>query len=287
MTNDFDEKEKEEIEKEKEKETEEALEEGEDVESDEESEDEKSEPYGMMSRIIGVFIEPDKAFKHIGEKPEIWGPVIFCFVVLLVASLFTMNEMADLTTNFYGELFAEQGMDASEIEVASHYAGVATRFISIMTTLQMVFIWLIFALIAYIVGLFLGQDSNFKSSLAVIGYSSLPAILIKQGIIATAMFMSGSWTSLAEYQQAVMMKGSFSLHTLFGNPDMNVYLQSLLLSIEPFLFWGLFLMAVGFKYANKVKSDQGWKIAIVLTILTVAAFIPLLAAGLKQLAETT
>ena len=153
----------------------------------------------------------------------------------------------------------------------------------ILLVIGLVIFWLIYALIAYIVGLFLGQDSNFKSSLAVIGYTSLPAVLFKQGVIATYVFISGTWATYAEYQQA-MITSSFSLHTLFGNPEMNTYVQAFLLAIDPFLFWGLFLMAIGFKYANKVNSAQGWKTAIVVTVITIIAAVPLTAMGLAQVA---
>lgn len=247
------------------------------------SETEENEPYGIMSRIIGVFIEPNKAFKHIGTKPEIWGAILFCLIVFVVASLFTMNEMVDLTVNSTAELLAEQGMETSQIETAANISGIMVRFNSILQTLGILVFWLIYALVAYIVGLFMGQDSNYKSSLAVIGYSSLPAILIKQGIIGTLVFMTGSWATMAEYQQA-MMKSSFSLYTLFGNPEMNLNVQALLLAIDPFMFWGLFLMAVGFKYANNVKAAQGWRTAIIVTVITIAAAVPLTVIGLSQMA---
>ena len=276
MTNDFDEKDKELLENESDDQWE--------KESDNASETEENEPYGLMSRIIGVFIEPNKAFKHIGAKPEIWGAGLFCLVVLIVGSLFIMNDMVDLTINFTAEMLAEQDMEPSEIEAAANISGIVARFGALFATLQVIILWLIFALIAYIVGLFLGQDSSYKSSLAVIGYSALPAILFKQGIIATYVFLSGSWATLAEYQQA-MITSSFSLYTLFGNPEMNVHIQALLLSIEPFMLWGLFLMAIGFRYANKVRPDQGWKTAIVVTVIMIAASIPLIASGLAQLAS--
>ncbi|MCD6217464.1 YIP1 family protein [bacterium] len=247
------------------------------------SETEEDEPYGIMSRIIGVFIEPNKAFKHIGTKPEIWGAILFCLVVLIVASLFTMNEMVELTVNGTAEMLAEQGMEPSQIETAANVSGIMIRFNSIFQTLGILILWLIYALVAYIVGLFMGQDSNYKSSLAVIGYSSLPSILIKQGIIGTVVFLTGSWATMAEYQHA-MMTSSFSLYTLFGNPEMNFNIQALLLAIDPFMFWGLFLMAVGFKYANNVKAAQGWRTAIIVTVIIIAAAIPLTVMGLSKMA---
>jgi hypothetical protein len=274
MTNDYDEKEKELLENEEETQWE---------EDETLSETEEDEPYGMMSRIIGVFIEPNKAFKHIGTKPEIWGAILFCLIVLLVGSLFTMNEMVDLTINFTAEMLAEQGMEPSQIETAANISGIVVRFNAIFATLQVVLMWLIYALVAYIVGLFMGQDSNYKSSLAVIGYSALPAILIKQGIIGTVVFMTGSWATIVEYQHA-MMTSSLSLYTLFGNPEMNINIQALLLAIDPFMFWGLFLMAVGFKYANNVKAAQGWRTAIIMTVIIIAATVPLAVVGLSQMA---
>ena len=257
----------------------------EETEDIEESEDgEELEPYGMMSRIIGVFIEPGKAFRHIGTKPEILGPVLFCVFIFLISSLFTMSGMTELTINSVSEQLAETGMTPEQLEMSLNVTAWMIRLSFITSTLSVILIWLIVGLVAYIVGLFMGQEASYKSSLAVVAYSMLPAVLIKQGIIATLVFMTGSWETLVAYQAAVM-KSTLSLYALFGNSSLSNTVNALLISVDPFMVWGLILMAIGFRYANKVRADQGWKTAIAVQIILIIASIPLVSMSLSKMSE--
>jgi len=257
----------------------------EETEDIEESEDgEELEPYGMMSRIIGVFIEPGKAFRHIGTKPEILGPVLFCVFIFLISSLFTMSGMTELTINSVSEQLAETGMTPEQLEMSLNVTAWMIRLSFITSTLSVILIWLIVGLVAYIVGLFMGQEASYKSSLAVVAYSMLPAVLIKQGIIATLVFMTGSWETLVAYQAAVM-KSTLSLYALFGNSSLSNTVNALLISVDPFMVWGLILMAIGFRYANKVRAGQGWKTAIAVQIILIIASIPLVSMSLSKMSE--
>ncbi|MBU1023057.1 YIP1 family protein [bacterium] len=257
----------------------------EETEDIEESEDgEELEPYGMMSRIIGVFIEPGKAFRHIGTKPEILGAVLFCVFTFLISSLFTMSGMTELTINSVSEQLAETGMTPEQLEMSLNVTAWMIRLSFITSTLSVILIWLIVGLVAYIVGLFMGQEASYKSSLAVVAYSMLPAVLIKQGIIATLVFMTGSWETLVAYQAAVM-KSTLSLYALFGNSSLSNTVNALLISVDPFMVWGLILMAIGFRYANKVRADQGWKTAIAVQIILIIASIPLVSMSLSKMSE--
>ena len=251
----------------------------------EENESEISEseaPYGLMSRIIGIFIEPGKAFSRIAEKPEIWGAVLFTFFILLVSSLLTMSKLVDLAVQTTTDMLADKGMPTEAMEKVITWTEWGTKFQSISSLITVVVIWLIFALFVYIVGLIMGQEANYKSSLAIVAYSSLPGVLIKQGILSTAMLISRDWSSASDFQLAVM-RGSLSLYTLFGNTDMNAHLQAFLSMIDPFLIWSIILMVIGLKYANRTKMSGAWTTTIIAYILYLAALVPLTAMGISKL----
>jgi hypothetical protein len=245
-------------------------------------EPEEEESYGMLSKIIGVFIEPSKAFKYIAKKPEIWGPILTAFILMLIVSFFTMDKLIPMTIAQTAEKLASQGMSDEKIEQASNYIAIATRFNPLSQAISFAIVWLIFGGIAYFVGLFLGQDASYKSSLAVVAYASLPAIVIKQVVISTIVLLSGSFSMITEFQLA-MMKASLSLYSLFGNTNMNLNLQSALVGIDIFTIWSLFLMAIGFKYANNVKMSHAWRTSIILTLVAFLAMIPLTSMGLKAM----
>jgi hypothetical protein len=245
-------------------------------------ETEEEESYGMISKIIGVFIEPSKAFKYIAKRPEIWGPILASFVLMLIVSFFTMDKLTEMTLAQTAEQLQSQGMTDEQIEQATKVVAITMWFTPLTQTLAMAFIWLIIGGVAYFIGLFLGQDSSYKSSLAVVAYASIPAIVIKQVVISTIVLLSGSFATTSEFQMA-MMKASLSLYSLFGNTNMNVNLQSALVGIDIFTIWSLFLMAIGFKYANKVKMSHAWRTSIILTVVVFLAMIPLTSLGLKAM----
>ena len=254
------------------------------VKSESLTEDEmgETESYGLMSRIIGVFIEPSKAFKHIAEKPEIWGPMLFMFVILLVSSLLTMNKQVDLAVQTASEMMSEKGLPADTIDQATMVTIWTTRFQSLLQTIGVLLIWLVFSLIVFIVGLILGQEANYKSSLAVVGYSSLPGILIKSGFLSTILLMTRDWSSTAEFQEAVM-RSSLGLYTFLGHMEINNNLKAVFATIDPFLIWGIILMAIGLKFANRTKMSNAWTTTIICNIVYIAAMIPLIAPVIKTL----
>ncbi|MFH1513891.1 MAG: YIP1 family protein, partial [bacterium] len=201
-----------------------------------------------------------------------------------ISSLFTMSGMTELTINSVSEQLAETGMTPEQLEMSLNVTAWMIRLSFITSTLSVILIWLIVGLVAYIVGLFMGQEASYKSSLAVVAYSMLPAVLIKQGIIATLVFMTGSWETLVAYQAAVM-KSTLSLYALFGNSSLSNTVNALLISVDPFMVWGLILIAIGFRYANKVRAGQGWKTAIAVQIILIIASIPLVSMSLSKMSE--
>jgi predicted membrane protein len=250
--------------------------------SEMESEEEQEESYGLLSRMIGVFIEPSKAFKNIAQKPEIWGALIFVFVILLASSLFTMNMMVPLSVKSAAETMSTQGLAEDAIDKASVFTEWATRLQAIFATISILVIWLVYAGVITLVGLIMGQEASFKPILAISAYSSLPGVLIKQGILTTYIAVSRSWTDISEFQKAAM-GSSLSLYSIFGNSDMNTKLQALLLSIDPFLIWSIILLTIGLKFANRTSTSKSFAVALIANIILIAAMVPLTAMGLAKL----
>lgn len=246
-----------------------------------ETEDEES--YGMISKIIGVFIEPSKAFKHIAKKPEIWGPILTAFILMLIVSFFTFDKMLEITLAQSAEQTESMDLPDEQIELGEKIVVITTRLLPLLQVMQFAVIWLIIGGVAYFIGLFMGQDSSYKSSLAVVAYASLPAIVIKQVVISTIVLLVGNFSVGSEYAMA-MAKSGLSLYSLFGNANMNEYLQSALMSFDVFIIWSLFLMAVGFKYANNVRMSYAWRTSIIVTLVVFVASIFLVASSLKTMA---
>jgi hypothetical protein len=190
--------------------------------------------------------------------------------------------MVDLNVQSASQMMSDQGLPSETIEKVTAFTAISSRFQSGISTITILIGWLLFALLVYIVGLIMGQESAYKTSWAVVAYSSLPGVLIKQGIIVTILLMSREWASLTDFQHATF-RSTLSLYTLFGNQDLNPYLQGLLISIDPFLIWSMVLMAIGLKFANRTKMSHAWITTIICNIIFLAATVPMVGMGIAKM----
>jgi hypothetical protein len=244
-----------------------------------EEDEEEVEGYGVISRIIGVFTEPSKAFKHIAEKPEIWGPIILSLLVLILFTFLTLNAMVPMSEKATAELLTKLNVPQDLIDQQVAKVESSSKYGFINPVILMLLFWVITAGIVQLVSLLLGHEGGYKSTIAVIAYSTLPAVLFKTGILATLITLMGDWGGLQDYMITIMKIPS--LYGLTGAPDLQVNLKVLLSQIDPFLIWGTFLMSIGFMHANKVSRANAWKLAVVASIIWVAVNNPLPAFYLK------
>ena len=215
-----------------------------------------------VSRIIGVFFEPKKAFEDIVQQPR-W---IVPLVVILVASL---AFVAVYTQHVGWERMVRQQMANSsrtqQLTPEQREQGVATG-----TRIAPVFAYggiILGVPISYLImaGVLLGIGAGimsapvkFKQVFAVVCYSGLPGVVFS--LLAIVVMFLKNPDDFNIRNPLV-----FNVGALMDEQSSSKFLYSLATSIDVFSFWMIFLIATGLKgAAGKKLSYGGALLAVIL-----------------------
>ncbi len=221
-------------------------------------------PLSEVERLVNMFFAPSKTFADLKRKTT-WATWIAPFLLTAIIGLgyvvtvnkkVTFEQVArnniSLSPKAQAQLEklpAEQQARQMEISVK------ATRIFSFaFPVFSLIFLTIIAAVLMATFNFGVGAELNFKTSLAVVLYSSVPGIV--KSILAIVSLWAGSDPEGFVIQNPVATNPGY-----FLNPADSTFLYSLASALDVVQIWVLVVTAIGFAAVSKMK--RGTTMAVV------------------------
>ena len=205
------------------------------------------------ARLVNVFFSPSETFADINRRPSWWLPWLVLALVTIAATV-TLNQKigaSQLAQNMvannpklsdqFDKMPADQKEIAmSRIEFGMKYGG----YINIVVSLLMIVV-----IGAVLMGTFnfgFGTEIPFRTSMSIVAYSYLPLVLSSLLMIVVVFVISPDAFNI---ENPVMS----NLGMLVSQPD-HPAIWRLLVSLDLFNFWVIFLLGTGYAAVSKVKK---------------------------------
>ncbi|HSG39756.1 MAG TPA: YIP1 family protein [Thermoanaerobaculia bacterium] len=212
-----------------------------------------------FGRILGVLVAPVKTFRSIAERPT-WVVPLVVFVLAIALMTFMMFQKVD-----FAEAMREQ-MAAQGQEVppeAENMGGVMKGCAAVSAIVFPVILVLVLAGIYMIFNLFGGQ-LRYKTSLSVVSYATMPAVLM--ALLSIPVILSRPELEMAQLQSGRVLASNLAF---LAPEDASPRLVALLGSLDFFSLWSLVLTIVGFHLAARVSKTTAAGVSIAVWVLGV------------------
>jgi hypothetical protein len=217
-------------------------------------------PPSEGARILNTFIAPSKTFTDLRRSAMWWAPfllmaIISTVFVYAVDQKIGFRKVTENQVQMSPKQSAQlDNMPADQRETQMRQRTTGTKFVSYMFPAVTLIIWLIIATLLFATFKFVaGADVTFKVSLAIVIFAALPGAL--KTLLAMASVLAGMSPDSFSFQNPVATNPGY-----FLNPADNVFLYSIMSSLDIFLIWTLILTAIGFMSVSKVKRGTAFAI---------------------------
>ena len=231
---------------------------------------------GTMSegaRLVNVFFSPAETFADIGRRPSWWLPWLVMALIGIAATV-TMNQKigaSQMAQNMVAnnpklsdqldKMPAEQKeATMGRIEAGMKYGGYFNVVFSILL------IVVVGAVLMATFNFGFGTEIPFRTSMSVVAYSYMPYLISSLLMILIVMLISPENFNI---ENPVMS----NLGPLVNQPE-HPALWRLLVSLDLFNFWVIFLLGTGYAAISKVKKGTA-----ILTIFTIYMVVELARVG--------
>jgi Yip1 domain len=238
---------------------------------------EPAAPVSSIGRIFGVFFSPKTTFESIAKRPTWLAPLILlCLVQLALTAAFTQrvgwrgfmqkklennSRVQQMTPEQQENLLDRQAKIAPVFGYAVAIVGPFAGAVIVAAVYLAVF------------NLLAGANIKFTTSLGIVAYSWMPAVVaILLGILI--VFLKDP--STVDLQHLIASNAG-----AFVSDDSPKWLGVLLGSLDIFVIWTLLLLAAGYSATNPKKISYGkalawvvavWLIFVLLKTSSAAAF---------------
>jgi hypothetical protein len=217
-----------------------------------------------FGRLISVFTSPGRTFASIAARPTWIQPLVFVLLVTIgVTAIVTpkmdMGSIIRQSIEDSGRELTPEQMDKA-VEQGAKFAKIGP----IIGVVSQPIIFLLLALIFWVVFKLSGGEFSFPASFSVVLHALLPNSLA--ALLSIPVVMSKSTLS---YEQ--VKAGSFLSSNLgaFAPAGTKHGLLSLLSSIDVFSLWSLVLLIIGYRIAAKVSKGTAIGVVVGLWALYV------------------
>jgi Yip1 domain len=217
------------------------------------------EPRGMgeFSRIIGVFLEPSKAFEDIVRHPK-WLIPLLLVIAAGIAYMTTFGAHVTWDRYIQHQLDtspkAQQRLEqmppeqrAKSLEMQKKFSGVGADITIVVLTF---FGALVTAGVALLIANVMSAGVRFKQMFAIVAYANLPLIL-KHGLAIVVMFLKSPDDFNLQNPLA------FNPAAFMDPVNSSKFLYTLASSLDVFYIWIIVLSAVGLKAAAGKRLSFG------------------------------
>lgn len=238
-----------------------------------------SPPMSELSRLVGVFFEPKKAFADIAQRPR-W------FVPFLITVVFSAGYLYAFTTHIGWEPYLHRIMDTNarvQQLPAEQRQNVFTLYLRILPIFGYVAA-IVGVLIPYLLGSaivvgiikgLMGVPIRFKQAFASYAYGALPNI-IYSALATVVVFVTRNPDDFNP------QNGFVSNPAAFMDPlTASKFLYTVARYVDVFVIWGVLLTATGLKAAGGKKLSFGGALFAVLLPFVIFVLISGALAGLQ------
>jgi hypothetical protein len=221
---------------------------------------------GFFQNLVDMYFSPREAFTRIVRAPKILVPLV-AYVVLVLG--FTGVWMSKMDAREFMKTQIEESPRADQmsaeqkeqiIEQQARFMGVfgwvvGPVFIAIM-------LLVVSAALMFIYRFFYAGDVSFRQSFAIVIWVFLAVSIVSVPVTLAVLALKGDWN--VDPNQAVMA----NLGLLLDKSTAAKPLWALATSIDVFVLWMVFLLAVGFGVASrKATSSAIWGVGIAWAII--------------------
>ena len=217
-------------------------------------------PLSQGARILNTYIAPSKTFTDLRRSASWWAPFLLTVVVstlfvFIVGQKIGFRKVAENQLQMSPKQSAQlDNLAPDEREQQMQKRATATKFISYIVPVFILFIWLIISAVLFATFKFAaGADVSFKVAFAIVVYAGLPNLL--KSLLAMLSVAAGMIPDSFSFQNPIATNPGY-----FMNPAGNVFLYSVASGLDIFMIWTLLLTAIGFTCVSKVKSGTAYAI---------------------------
>ncbi len=218
---------------------------------------------GVKDRLWGVLRRPSAAYRDIGRRPDAAGPMLIILAnalvlvgfFLVISSKFTVTITINTTT---GQT-ADVSILASQFGPQVLLAGLATLLPYMMLGMFYLIIGGAFAHLAFKIT---GGTGGKRKSVAIVGYSMLPVVLIRIAAIAVIM------TTLRTFDANLASQYDVIINEIYMSSSWQIID---LMTIGAF-FWTGFLLIFGIREAHDTSTMWATMVSLACMIVLIWTF---------------
>ena len=216
---------------------------------------------GFLGNLLNMYFEPRKAFASILRRPLLLA-ALAAYVAIVLG--FTGVWMSKMDPHEFMKSQIEESPRADKMTAEQKQQIIETQA-KMMPILGWVFGPVFIAILLLVVSgglmfvfrFFYGGDVGFKQALAIVTWTFLAVSIISVPVTLSVLALKGDWN--LDPNQAVQA----NLGLLLDKSTAAKPLWSLFTSIDAFVLWMVFLLAVGFGVAcKKPTSSTLWGVVI-------------------------
>jgi hypothetical protein len=207
------------------------------------------EDVGVMQRITGIFLQPQKVFEYLRLKPEFLVPIVLVAIIGIITSylIYDIAINETITNIEQNENIPDERRDMILDTVADRRTGM-WRYLSIylFPVIGTLVIFSVVSLVYWFMGnVILGGKASFKQIFSAFAYSYL--ILAIVGTIVKVPLMISKETIKIHTSLAAFMPQDASQSALFRFLD----------SFDIFTIWMLIVFGIGFATIYRFSKQKG------------------------------
>lgn len=203
---------------------------------------------GAIADVFKVLFDPVPVFERVREKPRFLMPFLVLVAVQVVIGLVNMPYLqAGIRAAMAGRELPPNAPDPSSFA----FLGL------IAIPIILVLLFLLSALILWVLVSIFGGEGKFTTLLSVTTYASVPAVILLSIIGSVVLRLKGvdTMTSPQDLQPAL------GLDLLM--PGAKGFVGAVLKAINPFSIWGLVLSAIGISVTHQLPRSTGYTVATI------------------------
>ncbi len=216
---------------------------------------------GFLQNLIDLYFSPREAFTRIVRSPRILVPLLVYAALVLGFTGVWMSKM-DPTEFMRTQIEESPRADQMSAEQKQQIVEQQAKFMPIFGwVVGPIFITLMLLVIAgslmFVFRFFYSGEVSFKQALAIVVWVFLAVSVVSIPVTLTVLSLKGDWN--IDPNQAVQA----NLGLLLDKSTAAKPLWALLTSIDVFVLWMVFLLAVGFGVASRKPTGSAiWGVAI-------------------------
>jgi len=215
---------------------------------------------GFLSKIFGLYFGPKEAFGHIVRKPSFWLPLVLFVIIQLAFMAVWMNKMDVME---FLRIQAEASGKPFQPPPPQAMGFVRGIFWASTLIFGPIMLFVFGAVYLFIFRFFYASEVTFKQSMAILTHTVLATSLVTTPLMIAVFFLKGDWN--LPPQEVLQANPSL----FFEKDEIAKPLWATLSSLDLFMFWLLFLLAVGYGVAaRRTTASAFWGVASVWFVLT-------------------